>query len=66
MKRFTSAYKEINYISKYNYGVINDTVEAAVEKIEHILAAESCRVDRIKDNVLPDCKEGINNEEYND
>lgn len=66
MRRFTSAYKEINYISKYNYGVINDTVDAAVEKIEHILAAESCRVDRIKDNVLPDCKEGINNEEYND
>ena len=66
MKRFTSAYKEINYISKYNYGVVNDTVDAAVEKIEHILAAESCRVDRIKDNVLPDLEEVLNDEEYND
>ncbi|MCR4944300.1 MAG: guanylate kinase [Clostridium sp.] len=66
MKRFTSAYKEINYISKYNYGVVNDTVDAAVSKIENILAAESCRVDRIKDNVLPDLKEVLDDEEYND
>ena len=66
MRRFNSAYKEINYISRYNYGVINDEVDAAVEKIEHILAAEACRVDRIKDNVLPDSKEGLINEEYND
>lgn len=47
IERFNSAYKEINYISKYNYGVINDTVKEAVEKIENILAAEKCRVDRI-------------------
>lgn len=47
LERFNSAYKEINYISKYNYGVINDTVKEAVEKIENILAAEKCRVDRI-------------------
>lgn len=52
MKRFTSAYQEINYISRYNYGVINDTVENAVEKVENILAAEKCRVDRIKDFIL--------------
>lgn len=32
MRRFTSAYQEINYISKYNYGVINDKVEDAVKK----------------------------------
>ncbi|MDS0524950.1 guanylate kinase [Clostridium sp. SHJSY1] len=57
MRRFASAYQEINYISKYNYGVINDKVEDAVKKIENILAAEECRVDRIKDNILLDCKE---------
>ncbi|MBD7910393.1 MULTISPECIES: guanylate kinase [Clostridium] len=57
MRRFTSAYQEINYISKYNYGVINDKVEDAVVKIENILVAEQCRVDRIKDDILTDRKE---------
>lgn len=50
--RFKSAYKEINYVSKYNYAVINDTVENAVKNIESIIAAEKCRVDRIKDEIL--------------
>lgn len=45
--RFNAAYQEINFISKYNYGVINDKVELAVEKIQMILEAEKCRVDRI-------------------
>lgn len=31
MKRFKSAYKEINFISRYNYAVVNDEVETAVE-----------------------------------
>lgn len=58
MRRFSSAYQEINYISKYNYGVINDTVENAVQKVENIICAESCRVDRIKDDIL-ESKEGF-------
>ena len=48
LRRFNSAYAEINYISKYNYGVINDEVELAVKKIENILSAEECRVDRLE------------------
>lgn len=40
MTRFKSAYKEINYVSKYNYAVVNDTVSEAVRKIECIIAAE--------------------------
>jgi len=51
-RRFKSAYKEINYISKYNYAVVNDTVFNAVSKIEAILTAEKCRVDRLKDSIL--------------
>lgn len=51
LKRFNSAYQEINYISKYNYGVINDEVPKAVKKIEQILAAEKCRVDRLNINL---------------
>lgn len=65
MTRFKSAYKEINYISKYNYAVVNDTVEEAVIKIESILAAEKCRVDRIKDMIL-DSKEGLIHEQLYD
>lgn len=49
LKRFKSAFQEINYISKYNYVIINDVVENAVEKIESIITAEKCRVDRIKE-----------------
>ena len=65
MKRFKSAYKEINYISKYNYAVVNDTVEVAVQKLEAIISAEKCRVDRIKDSIL-DSKEGMIHEQLYD
>ncbi|PRR86442.1 Guanylate kinase [Clostridium luticellarii] len=50
--RFNSAYREINYVSKYNYVVINDTVDNAVRNIESIIMAEKCRVDRVKDEIL--------------
>lgn len=65
MTRFKSAYKEINYVSKYNYAVINDTVENAVETIQSIIVAERCRVDRVKDEIL-NSKEGIINEQLYD
>jgi len=61
MRRFSSAYQEINYISKYNYGIINDTVENSVHKVENIICAEKCRVDRIKEDIL-ESKEGFINE----
>lgn len=65
MTRFKSAYQEINYISKYNYAVVNDTVEVAAGKVESIIAAEKCRVDRIKDTIL-DSKEGFIHEQLYD
>ncbi|MCR3759299.1 guanylate kinase [Clostridium felsineum] len=65
MTRFKSAYKEINYVSKYNYAVINDTVDSAVQKINSIIIAEKCRVDRIKDNII-DSKEGKIHEQFYD
>lgn len=65
MTRFKSAYQEINYISKYNYAVVNDTVENATKKINSIIAAEKCRVDRIKDDIL-DSKEGLIHEQLYD
>lgn len=65
MRRFKSAYQEINYISKYNYAVVNDVVDVAVSKIEGIITAEKCRVDRIKDTIL-DSKEGLIHEQLYD
>lgn len=65
MTRFKSAYQEINYVSKYNYAVVNDTVEEAVKKIESIISAEKCRVDRIKESIL-DSKEGLIHEQLYD
>jgi len=49
VERFKTAYKEINEIPKYNYVVVNDTVENAVSKVEAILLSEKCRVDRIEE-----------------
>jgi guanylate kinase len=49
VERFKNAYKEINEVTKYNYIVINDEIESAVEKVKAIILAEKCRVDRIED-----------------
>ncbi|GAA0069447.1 guanylate kinase [Clostridium sardiniense] len=65
MTRFKSAYKEINYISKYNYAVVNDEVDTAVAKLESIITAERCRVDRMKNKIL-DSKEGFIHEQLYD
>ena len=65
MTRFKSAYKEINYISKYNYAVVNDEIDTAVSKLEAIITAEKCRVDRMKNKVI-DSKEGFIHEQLYD
>jgi len=57
--RFTSAHKEISFVSKYDYAVVNDTVKSACEKIQSIIIAERCRVDRMNGDFL---KEEIINE----
>lgn len=45
-KRLTTAAHELEYISEYDYVVINDEVPNAVEKLKSILTAEKCRVKR--------------------
>ena len=64
MTRFKSAYKEINYVSKYNYAVVNDKIEEAVYKIESIIMAEKCRVDRIKESILNSKEEFVHEQFY--
>ena len=49
IERFKTAYNEINEITKYNYVVVNDIVEIATSKVESIITAEKCRVDRIEE-----------------
>lgn len=56
LKRFHTAYKEINEVTKYNYVVVNDRLDDAVEKVNAIINAEKCRVDRIEE-VFLDTKE---------
>lgn len=50
-KRFGSAADEIKLVEKYDYAVLNDSVEDAVRKIEGIIIAEKCKIDRIKNNL---------------
>lgn len=45
-RRFNTAKIEIETGTKYQYAVVNDEVDAAVEKIQAILAAERCKVNR--------------------
>ena len=59
MTRVTSAHKEISFVSKYDYAVVNDTVDDACEKIQSIIIPEKCRVDRMNEDFL---KEEKNNE----
>lgn len=59
IKRFKTAYKEINHINKYNYVVVNDKVINAANKIEAILVAEKCSVTRIEDLELNNKEELI-------
>lgn len=63
LKRFKCAFQEINYISKYNYVVTNDVLDEAVKKLECIIIAEKCRVDRIKQSdIFSQLQEGLRNE----
>ncbi|WP_352419950.1 guanylate kinase [Proteiniborus sp.] len=45
-KRFMAAYKEIQYVFKYDYAVLNDEIELAVKRIESIIDAERYKVNR--------------------
>ena len=59
LNRFQIAYQEINEVTKYNYVVINDIVENAVQKVQAILLSERCRVDRIEDVYLNNMEEEL-------
>ncbi|MET3617364.1 guanylate kinase [Peptoniphilus olsenii] len=47
--RYRNAFKELDFVGEYDYFVINDVIENAVNDIEDIIAAEKLRVKRHKD-----------------
>ena len=54
-RRFSNAFKELDFVGKYDFFVVNDKVENAVSDIEAIIKAERLRVKRhsdIKVNIL--------------
>lgn len=54
-RRFENAFKELDFVGKYDYFVVNDKIEDAVSDIEAIIRAEKLRVKRhsdIKDKVI--------------
>lgn len=57
--RYNSALKEISYVDKYNYYVVNDKVETAVDRIRTIIEAEHCRVNNDIDKLIQKYKEEI-------
>lgn len=57
LSRFKTAYQEINEVTKYNYVVVNDDLDKAVNKVEAILISEKCRVDRIEEVFLNNTEE---------
>ena len=69
IERFHQTYKELNEITKYNYVVVNDVLEDAINKVESIIKAEKCSVDRIEEVYLDTKEEEIHelliNEEFN-
>ena len=59
IERFKTAYREINELTKYNYVVVNDDLDEAVNKVNSIITSEKCRVDRIEDVYLSNEEEII-------
>lgn len=54
-RRFENAFKELDFVGKYDYFVVNDKIEDAVSDVEAIIKAEKLRVKRhsdIKDKVI--------------
>lgn len=63
--RFKTAYNEINEVNKYNYVIVNDEVDRAALKLNAILTAIKCRVDRIEDVYIENMEELMHEELMN-
>ena len=59
VERFKKAYKEINEVNKYNYVVVNDDLDKATKKVNSIIEAQKCMVERIEEVYLSNPEEEI-------
>lgn len=59
IERFKKAYKEINEVTKYNYVVVNDDLDEATRKVNSIIEAQKCMVERIEEVYLNNPEEEI-------
>ncbi len=50
-RRFAQARSEMGFISRYDYCIINDRLEEAVEDMLAVIRAERCRVERLKEEI---------------
>ena len=57
--RFKKAYQEINELTKYNYVVVNDELDKATKKVNSIIEAQKCMVDKIEEVYLNNPEEEI-------
>ena len=64
-RRLKIAKDEMQRAKEYNYVVINDRIDVATSKVEAIITAEKCRVDRIEEVEL-DSKEEVIHETLTD
>lgn len=56
IERMQMAKEEIEMMQHYDYVVVNDTVEHAVEKVNAIIQSEHLRVERVVDRIRADIK----------
>ena len=47
-ERLAACEQEMQQMSQYDYVVVNDQVEKALEKVEAIIIAERCRIHNLK------------------
>lgn len=47
-KRLQCVYDELGYVSEYDYVIVNDNINSALEKLKAIITAEKCRSYRKK------------------
>lgn len=59
LERFKKAYQEINELSKYNYVVVNDDLDRATKKVNSIIEAQKCMIERIEEVYLNNPEEEI-------
>ncbi len=52
LARLARSKEELRFTEKYNYILINDTIESAVNRLESIIVAEKCRIERKYDYIM--------------